>query len=97
MTAAIGKRNAAKKKHEQDPTKANRAELRRQRQSVKDLTARCKGAWFQHQALGIQRINRGTSHAWDCCKRICAGVDGWTTPHELVHKHEQEQTPHLRM
>jgi hypothetical protein len=43
MTAAIRKRNAAKKKHEQAPTKANRAELRRQRQSVKDLTARCKG------------------------------------------------------
>jgi hypothetical protein len=86
MMAAIGRRNAAKKKHEQAPTKANRAELRRQRQSVKDLTARCKGplsfkgAWVQYQALGIQRINRGTSHAWECCKRICAGVDGQLAP-----------------
>ena len=72
MMAAIGKRNAAKKTHEQAPTAANRAELRRKKQSVKDLTARCKGAWVQHHALGIQNISRGTSHAWECCTRASA-------------------------
>jgi hypothetical protein len=76
MNAAIGKRNTAKKNHEQAPSTASRAKLRRARQNVEDQTARSKGAWVQHQALGIQRINRGTSHAWECCKRICAGVDG---------------------
>jgi hypothetical protein len=64
MMAAIGKRNAAKKKHEEAPTAANQAELRRERQCVKDQTARSKGAWVQHHALGIQNIGRGTSHAW---------------------------------
>jgi hypothetical protein len=84
MTATIGKRNAAKKKHEQAPTEANRTELRRQRQNVKDITARCKGAWVQYQDLGTQCINRGTSHAWGCCKRICASAPAWmdNSPHE---------------
>jgi hypothetical protein len=54
------------------------------RQNVKDQTARSKGAWIQHQALGIQHINRGTSHAWECCKRICAGVDGQLAPRVSV-------------
>jgi hypothetical protein len=39
MTATIEKRNAAKKMHEQAPTTANRAKLRKARQSVKDQTA----------------------------------------------------------
>jgi hypothetical protein len=80
MMTAIGERNTAKRNHEQAPTAANKAKLREARRSVKDLTIRCKGAWVQYQAIGIQRINRGTSHAWECCKRICAGVDGQLAP-----------------
>jgi hypothetical protein len=72
MMTTTGKRNAAKKVHEQAPTAANRAELRRARQNVKDQTARSKGAWVQHHALGIQNISRGTSHAWECCTRASA-------------------------
>jgi hypothetical protein len=84
MTAAIGERNTAKKNHEQTPSTASQAKLRKARQSVKDLAMRYKGAWAQQQALGIQCINRGTSHAWECCKRICAGVDGQLAPRVSV-------------
>jgi hypothetical protein len=89
MMSTFGKRNAAKKEHEQARTTANQAELRRARQSVKDQTATSKGTWVQHHALGIQNISRGTTHAWECCKRICTRVDGQLAPRVSVADNAQ--------